>query len=138
MTPLKDKLRTAAAAYGPLTAIIGSNPIRYWNVQARQGATFPYVVATLVSDAPTYAFQGPLTASFARMQFVLWDTDPQRLEDLDAAMQGFIAQFNGAGLPDATAQGNYILNRRDAMFAQTQPPQYQRLLDVRLYSGEQA
>jgi hypothetical protein len=135
-TPLKDKMRAAAASYSPLTTILGASPMRWWNVQLRQGATFPAVVVQIISDAPTYAFRGPLPTSFVRVQFTCWDTDPERLETLDKAIQGFIAQYNGAGLgANAPSQSNYVMNRLDGMFPQTQPPQYQRVIDSKIFDN---
>lgn len=140
--PLKDKLREQAGAFSPLIAYLGASPtIRWWNMQLRPGATFPAVVVSMVTDPQPYAFPGPLKASFSIVQMTIWDTNPQRLEDVDDALQQFIFAFNGGGLPvspaphAAPAQGNRIMDRRDGFFATPQQPGYLRIFTTELWNN---
>jgi hypothetical protein len=140
--PLKDKLREQAGAFSPLTELLGGLPtMRFWNVQLKPGATYPAVVVRILADPQPYAFPGPLPASFTVCELVAWDTNPQRLEQLDSAIQDFIAAFNGGGLPvapapnAAPAQGNRILNRRDGFFPAPQQPQYMRIFTAEFWNN---
>ena len=136
-TSLEIKIRTAAAAYAPLAALLGTSPFRWYDTQLVQGTVFPAVVTQLVSNAPTYALPGALTASFARVQFTVWDTDAERARAVEAAITAFLTVANfGPYSSPVTVFANYILNTRQSMYPQTQPPQFQRIMDCKVYNDD--
>jgi hypothetical protein len=136
-TSLEVKLRTAASVYGPLTALLGTSPFRWYDTQLLQGTTFPAVVVQLISNAPTYALPGALTASFARVQLTVWDTDAERARAVEAAIAAFLAATNfGPYSSPVTVFANYILNTRQSLYPQTQPPQFQRILDCKIFNDD--
>lgn len=134
--PLKDKIRTQAGAYAPLVALLGPLPtMRLWNVQLKNGAAFPAVVVTIVSDPQQYSYSAPLKGSYTRVSFVIWDTNPDRLETVDATLQDFLKQFNGDGVTGLVQKSNLVLNRRDGFFPDPQAPKYQRFIDVKVFNN---
>lgn len=134
-TPLKDKIRTAAAANAGLQALLGTSPFRWWNLQLNQGSAFPAVVAQIISDPQDYCFTGQLPTSFARVQLTLWDTDSERLETLQSALYDFLAGFSGSGITGLVAQPNFVMNSRDGLYAQSQPPRYLRIIDAKVFNN---
>lgn len=134
-TPLKDKLRTAAAANAGLQALLGTSPFRWWNLQLNQNSAYPAIVAQIISDPQNYAFTGMLPTSFTRVQFTLWDTDSERLEALQAALYAFLAGFSGTGITGLVAQPNFVMNSRDGMYAQTQPVRFLRIIDAKVFNN---
>jgi hypothetical protein len=136
-TSLETKIRTAAAAYSPLVALLGSSPFRWYDTQLVQGSAWPSVVAQLVSNSPTYALPGALTASFARVQFTVWDIDAERARTVESTITAFLAATNfGPNSSPVTVTANYILNTRQSMYPQTQPPQFQRIMDCKLFNDD--
>jgi hypothetical protein len=134
-TTLEVKVRTGAAAYAPLTALLGSSPFRWFDTQLPQGATFPAVVAQLISNPQNYYMGGQMDTSFARLQLTVWDTDAERARAVEAAISSFLQQFTASGAPAGRAKPNYIMNTRQSMYPQTQPPQFQRIIDAKLFDN---
>lgn len=136
-TPLKDKLRTAAAAYAPLTALLGASPFRWYDTQLVQKSAFPAIVAQVISDPKSYVFGGRLPTSFARVQFVIWDIDSQRIETVKSTLFDFLDTFVGDGISQSPlVKGNYIVADRDGMEPQTQPPQWKRIIDAKIFNND--
>lgn len=133
---LKAKLRANASSYSPLTALLGTSPFRWYDTQLVQGSAFPAVVVFIVSNPPSYVLTNRMTTSWARVQFTVWDNDPESAGLVVAALTNFFDQLNLIGVPNLTQYPNLIIADRDFLYPQTQPPRYQRILDVRIFSNE--
>lgn len=137
-TSLETKLRTAALAFPGLTSLLGGNTqntFRWYDTQLRQGTVYPAIVVTMVSDSSDYVFTGILATSFSRVQFEVWDTDPEHAYIVQQQLEAFLLQFNAYGLPNSPANANFVLNRQKKLYADTQPPQWQRITDVRIFNN---
>lgn len=138
-TYLLSKIRIGALAFPGLTALLGGdtqNGFRWYENQLKQGAQFPAVVVTLVSDPRDYVFLARMATSFARVQFEVWGYDPVQNDAVVQALAQFLDQFNAYGIPGLPQNANFILNDRATMYAMTQPPQYQRVIDAKIFNNE--
>lgn len=137
-TSIETKLRTAALAFPGLTGLLGgntSNTFRWYDTGLKQGTTFPSIVLSLVSDPSDYVFTGVLATSFCRVQFEIWDTDPEHAQLVQNQLEAFLLQFNGYGLTNSPANANFILNRMKRTYPDTQPVLWQRITDVRVFNN---
>jgi len=135
-TTLEVKLRTTASAFAPLIALLGTSPFRWYDTQLVQGSVFPAIVALLVSDPKSYYLGGRMNTSFARVQFTIWDTDAERGRSVEAALYDFLDVFNASGAPADRAKPNYVVGARGGMYPQTQPPQFQRIIDAKIFNND--
>jgi hypothetical protein len=138
MASLLSKLRTAALAFPGLTdALGGTNPnkFRWYDTQLRQGTAFPALVAMLISNPTSYTVNSRLATSFTRVQFELWGYDPVVLDQIVTQLSAFLDQFDGYGTPGLVQYANYIMNDRQVLYADTQPPQYQRIVDANVFNN---
>ncbi len=133
---LEADLRTQAAAFPGLTTLLGTNPFRWFDTQLPQGADMPAVVVQLVAGSKTYTLAGRLPTGFSRVQFTIWDTDAQRSRDVETQLANFLDVFNGTGIPGLVQYPNSIVLQRQALFAETQPPKYQRINDANIFSND--
>lgn len=137
-TSLEARLRTAAAAFPGLTALLGSSPFRWYDTQLAQDSAFPAITVLLVSDVLMYSLQGILQTSWSRVQFTIWDIDPESARNVEAELMLFLAQFNGDGVMISFSPPvckNFILTRRSGFYAQTQPPNYWRTVDAKIFNN---
>lgn len=135
MASLEAMLRTQALAFPGLTALLGTNPFRWYDTQLRQGTAFPAVTVQLVSGNETYAFNGRLATGWSRMQFTIWDSDPERARNVEAQLTAFLDVFNGTGIQGLSEYPNSIVMRRQTLFSETQPPLFQRINDAQIFSN---
>ena len=135
-TSLEVKLRTAAAAFSALTALLGTSPFRWYDTQLLQGSAFPAIVVVLIDDAKTYYLGGRMNTSFSRVQFTIWDTDAERGRSVEAALYDFFDVFNACAAPSGRAKPNYVVGARGGMYPQTQPPQFQRIIDAKIFNND--
>jgi hypothetical protein len=139
MASPEDALRTAAAAYTPLSSLLGydgSNPntFRWYDTRLMQKTPFPALVLTLISAPQSTTFEHNLATGYWRFQFEIWDYDPDNAYTVQTQLEAFIGQFNGYGLAGLLVNNaSQILNRRKMMYADTQPSQYQRIVDARIF-----
>lgn len=139
MPSLESRIRTAAAATPFLAALLGTSPFRFYDTRLNQGTAFPAVVMQLVSSNDQYVWSGRMPTGYSRYQFAIWDTDADRGRQVDAAITAFFTTFNGPGTQaGACWYGSQILNRRSTMFPNPEPPLFQRILDVSIFSNDQA
>ena len=139
MTYLLSKIRIAALAFPGLTNLLGGaapNQFRWSENQLVQGVAFPAVVVTLISDPRDYVFLNRMATSFARVQFEVWGYDPVANDAIVGQLAAFLDQFNAYGIPGLILNANFIANDRSTMYAMTQPPQYQRVIDARIFNNE--
>lgn len=139
MTPLKDRIRAAAIVTPALTALLGTNPFRWYDMQLNQGSEFPAVVVQAVSNPESYAFTGQMPTSWNRMQFTLWGVNrgPEiaKLAALEAAMQTFFNSLNLIGISGLVQYPNLIVAARDGFKPLPAPGNPQRIIDVMMFSN---
>jgi len=140
-TPLKDKIRAAAIATPALTAILGTNPFRWFDTQLVQGSAFPAVVVQIISDAEVYTMNRRLNGvgGPTRVQYTLWGVNTAAgqtaLANLEAALQEFWDGLDLVGVPGLTQYSNHIVGARDGFVALPKPGNMLRLIDVMTFSN---
>ena len=140
-TPLKQKLRTAAAADANLGPLLGPSPFRWYNVQLLQGSALPAVVVQIISTIPKYGFtmraQNPVEN---RVQFTIWGGQGEQgsatAYQVEDALKTFLDTFDAVGIPGLTLYPNQITLERDGFFIQTDTGIYQRLIDVMVWDNQ--
>jgi hypothetical protein len=141
MTPLKQKLRAAAAGNSGLTGLLGTSPFRWYNLQLLQGSAFPAMVVQIISTIPKYGYtmraQNPVQN---RVQFTIWggaaEAGDQAAHNVEAALKTFLDGFNAIGISNLALYPNHITLERDGFFIQTDTGIYQRLIDVMIWDNE--
>lgn len=138
MTPtsLEAQIRTAALAFPGLTAFLGGtdpNAFRWFDTQLLQGTAFPAVVVSIISDPQDYVFERRLVTSWQRVQFDIWSYDPEQGYQIQEEIAAFLDQFNGYGTPNLVQYANQIVNVRKVLWPEPGPPQYQRIIDVKMF-----
>jgi hypothetical protein len=136
MATLEAKLFAAALATPALTALLGTNPFRWYNLQLTQGSAMPAVVVFQVSDPASYAFTGKLPTSAKRMQFTIWGDSAEKAQAVEAALTTFLGGFTAYGIPGLVSYANYVVNVRAGMYTQTQPARYLRILDAMILNND--
>ena len=137
-TPVKDRLRSAALAYTPLTALIGQN---WFDNQLPQEANIPAIVAQQISVRRLYNLGNRPTRGWWRFQLTVWGGQFSAGAELRGQIRDVLIDFitttlNLYGIPSLPAFSNYIDGDRDALFVQTNGPVYQQLVDVVLFVDE--
>ncbi len=141
-TPVRDRIRTAAlnSTDPDFTALLGTNPFRWFDNQLPQGAAFPAVTVQVVSNPQTYALVGRLPTSFSRYQFTLWSVNTSlgmtKLAALEAAIIDFLETLNLVGIPGLCSYSNRVVAARDGWFPTPQPGNPQRLIDAMIYAND--
>lgn len=138
MSSVKQRIRTAASAYSGLTALLGTAPFRWYDLQLAQGSAKPAVVVQQISGSPTYVVGGRLNTGWGRWQFTIWGsgTDSSNALAVEAQLLDFLDQLNLIGITGLTQYPCLVVGQRDAMFPGTQPPSYQRLVDAMIFSND--
>lgn len=139
MSSLKVRLYQAASADAGLVALLGSPP-RWYDQRLKQGAAFPAVVVDQVANPRDYVASGPMPTSWNRMQFRVYGTgnNSENANDVVNALANFLNTFDGPGIPGLQTYPNLIVADHDMGIAETQPLTYMRLVDVRIYSNQDA
>jgi len=137
-TSIEIKLRTAAAATSSLTALLGTNPFRWYGPQAAQGAAQPLVEVFVVDAPPQYSLQALLETCRYRIQFTIWDTDLESARTVERAIIQFLTTFNAYNAGDSSPiQRNRVVNRRSGKSEpQTGSITYWRTLDAMIWNNE--
>ncbi len=152
MTP-EEKLRTLAEADISLQVFFGTAPFRWFDVQLPQGQISSGCCALVkrVSTVRVYSQAGLQDLSQIRFQIdvlapntVNKQMDPQTARLAAKAIIDFIGTVDLASLnqfndPATTPNQfpSFVLNQRDGMYFQLQPPVFCQSIDVRLYNLEQ-
>jgi hypothetical protein len=141
-TPVRDRIRTAAIATPALTAILGTNPFRWYDPQLAQGSVFPAIAAQVVSDPSSYVYTGQLPTSWSRYQFTLSATNTSdastgipALVALESAFMTFLNSLNLIGVPNLLQYPNLVVAARDGFRPAPQPGIKQRILDVMIFAN---
>lgn len=139
-TSLEVKLRTAALATPALTALLGTSPFRWYDMQLDQNSTLPAVTIQAISIVNQYSLSVRLVNALCRVQFTIYDTDPERARAVEMAIVVFIDTFNAMNTSSAVSrQANWVVNRRQgspSQNAQTQPLTFVRSLDAMIWNNE--
>lgn len=140
-TPLKVKIRNGALGFAGLTALLGGtspNLFRWYDTQlvaGQNGGGWPAVVVRIISSPTDYVVNARLATSFSRVQFTIWSTDPIVNETVEAQLLAFMDQFNAYGISGLSQNANYAVNSRDNLLPNEQPPQYQRIVDFKVFDN---
>jgi len=135
-TTLEVKLRTQAAAFPGLTALLTDSPsglFRFYEGQLVQGSNLPAIVFQQASNPLMYSMLGRLPTSFARVQFTIWDIDPEDDRAVEAQLFAFLDTFNAIGIPNATAYPVEVLNSFTRVYPSPDPGNWQRIIDVSIF-----
>lgn len=142
-TPLKDRIRAAAIATPALTALLGTNPFRWYDTQLVQGSALPAVVVQQISGAPVYVVAGRLPNSSTRMQFTCYGVNNAAgmaaLSNLVRALTSFFDTLNLVGISGLAQYQNFVVGDRDGWVALPGPvPQGNplRLIDAMIFSND--
>lgn len=139
-TPLKDRIRAAAIANASFTALLGTNPFRWYDQQLNQGSQFPAIVVTEVSNAPVYALIGRLPTSSSRIQFTIWSVNTPagmaKLVSLETILLEFLETLNLVGIPGLCSYNNQVVASRDGWFPRPEPGNPQRLIDAMIFAND--
>lgn len=139
-TTLEAKIQTGVQAYAPLVAILAARPdgkAACYEMQEYEGQAFPSMTFLLVSTVPAYgaAFRAEVVRS--RVQFTIWDTDPQRARSVETQLMNFLDQFNAWNAGDQNAiQRNQIAMQRQGGNPQTQPLTFWRITDAFIWNNQ--
>lgn len=137
-TPFSERLKAAAFADATLQTLLGSplNRFRFYNRQLAQGSVLPAVVFRQISGSDSYVNGGRLPTSWSRYQLMIWAETQASAQAVDAALTDFVGNFNTSGLPNLTSYPNYILLRREGIFAPTDPGKYLQSLDINFWQND--
>ncbi len=141
MPSLEARIRTAALAFSPLATLLGydgldPSSMRWYDTQLRPGKVFPALVLTLVSDPETYTFNRRLATSFARIQFDIWDHDPENSFTVQEQLAAFLDQLNLYGVTGLVQNANQIVGKRKVNFPDRNPPEWQRIVDALIFNND--
>lgn len=138
MSSLKANIRTAAASYSPLTSLLGTSPLRWWDERKPQGSGLPCVVVTIVSGSPTYVATGRLHTGWTRVQFTIWgdSAGSSTAMNVETQLLAFLDQLNLLGISGLAQYPNNVVLQRDWMYAQTEPPLAGRIVDAMMFSND--
>lgn len=140
-TPLKDRIRSAAILTPALTALLGTNPFRWYDTQLRQGSLFPAVVVQFISTpGNSYSLTGRMQNSQTRVQYTIWgqntSTGVAQVAAVEDALATFWDSLNLIGIPGLVQYPNYIVAARDGFVAAPQPGNMLRLIDVMMTNND--
>lgn len=138
MASLKAKLFTQASVFPALTALLGTNPFRWFDEQLPQSATFPAIVVFLIDDPSDYVIGGEMSTSWQMLQFTVYGTgnDSVNASLVVAALKSFLRVFNAYSSRPLPAYANRVTGNRDGGIADTQPLTYQRFVTAKILNDE--
>lgn len=140
-TPFSERLKAAAFADPTLQTLLSpASPtlakFRFYNRTLAQGSALPAVVFRQISGSDTYTFAGRLATSWSRYQLMIWAENQASAQAVDAALTDFSVTFNTSGLPNLTSYPNYILLRREGVYAPTDPGKFLQSLDINFWQND--
>jgi hypothetical protein len=138
-TTLIVKIRTAAASYAPLTALLQAGSVfQMYTEQTIQNSVAPWVTVRLISNPRVYAFTGRMSTNYARVEFLIFGAAPggENARAVRDALMQFLDQFNAAGLTNLPANSNDVLDETELGIAETQPQTFQIRLQARIFNNE--
>ena len=139
-TTLEVKIQNGAQAFTPLTSLLAARAdgkAAIYEMQEYQGTAFPSLVFFLVSTVPLYGASFRPHQNRSRVQFTIWDTDPERARSVELALMQWLDQFNAWNAGDQNVlQRNQVVMRRQGGNPQTQPLTFWRIVDVFIWNNE--
>lgn len=135
---LKTRIRTAAAADEGLRYWLGTSPFRWTEGQKPQGMALPCITVLDAGGAPTYVCGGRLKTGSSRWSFTIWGAGPdsRNAVQVERAFKAFLDQLNLTGITGMPRYPNEVVMSKDATYPWTQPPIFQRLVDVRIFAKD--
>src|ERR1041385_8745486 len=128
-TSIQDRLYRDVASYTPLTALIGNNPVRWYEPPIRQGSTLPAVVVQQISGNCNYSVSRRIAQGESRYQFTVWGgqyaAGVAARDAITQALIDFMTQWDGGiGISGLTIYPNRNVLQRDAVYQWTDTPIY--------------
>jgi hypothetical protein len=136
MTSLEDKLLAQAQVFDPLTSLLVASPFPWYDNQLQQGSPYPAVVVQLISNPQVYVLTGRLATSEARVQFTIWDTDPERARAVEQALFQFLGQFNAVGPSNLPSYPAEVVGVRQNVYPQPTPKRFTRQVDAMIFQNQ--
>ncbi len=146
MASLEQKIRTAAAAFPALVALLGSgSPVlfRWYDTTLVQGSEYPAVVVMIASDPSQYNIGARMPMSWSRIQFTVWGGQyaggSVSCDQVTAVLLNFLDQADfTANTKTTVQQNNLVVGNRRGAFVLKDTTIYQRILDVQILSDSNA
>ncbi len=140
-TSLETKLQTALQAATSITSLLASRSdgkAAIYDMQEVPGSAFPAITVLVVSIVNEYSTTVRLVNALCRVQFTIWDTNPERARTVETALVAFLDSFNAYDAVNAAKprQPNWVAMRRQGGNAQTQPVTYWRIVDAFIWNNE--
>lgn len=133
-TSLEHKIQAGIAAFAELNALVGA---RVYDTQFLQTTTYPAIAVQQVSNPKLYKIDGRMPNSWHRMQFTIRAASGAIARQVELALFDFLDLFaspmGNLGLPLCP---NYVVNVRSGLYPLTQPPLYDRVVDVMMLSND--
>ena len=145
MPSAEQKFRTLAAANGTITALLGTNPLRWYDVQLPQAQTLPNVVVQRISTARLQAQDTLLgLGQFSKIRFQFTcrgEGANQPTFEAARAVGAAVIQFLGtvnltSGANSQPPKPAYVLGERVGMDPQTNPPTPTYIVDAAVWNLE--
>jgi hypothetical protein len=136
MTSLEAKLLAQASAFSPLTSLLTAVPFPWYDNQLQQGSPYPAVVVQLISNPQVYALTGRMATSQARVQFTIWDIDPERARQVEQALFQFLDNFNAVGPANLPSYPNEVVGVRQTDYPQPSPKRFTRQIDAMIFQNQ--
>lgn len=139
-TSLEAKLQTALQATTAITSLLASRAdgkAAIYEMQENPGTTFPAITFMLISAVQQYSASQRMVNTPNRVQFTIWDSNPERARLVEAALITFFDSFNAYNVGDSNPrQRNDVVMRRQGGNPQTQPVTYWRIVDAMIWNNE--
>lgn len=139
-TTLEVKIVNGVLAFSPLASLLATasdGQPAIFEQQEYQGTAFPAMTYVLVSTVPNYGASFRAHQVRSRVQFTIWDTDPERARSVESQLMAFLDQFNAWNSGDSNPiQRNQVVMRRQGGNPETQPMTFWRMLDAYIWNNE--
>jgi hypothetical protein len=137
MTTLEAKLLAQASVFPALTALLTASPFPWYDGQLQQGSLYPAVVVEQITNPQVYSLTGRMATSTARVQFTIWDTDPERARAVEQALFQFLDNFNAVGPSNLPAYPVEVVGGpRQNVYATPAPKRFTRQLDAMIFQNQ--
>lgn len=140
-TSIQDRLYTDAGNYSALTALLGTNPFRWFEPPVRQGTVLPALTVQKISGSSLYGVSRRIAQGYSRYQFTIWGgqyaAGVAARDSIATALLAFMDQWSGGtGITGLGQYPNRNVLDRESVYQWTDTPIYQRILDFLLFTDE--
>lgn len=141
-TSLQDKLWLNAQAFIPFQTLLAQSPFGWYAMQLPQGAAMSCIVVRQVSAMNLYSTTARVNLSRYRVDLEIWAATYDQCVAIENGLACFMDQTSFTGVL-GTAQGgrllqcpNMMVDSRDDLQAQTQPPKYIRRTSAMIWNND--